>query len=234
MTCRTTLGRAASVTRTGPSIEEGLHARARGARRGELSAPAGLAAQGAGGVPAAPGEDFLAVATPGAGQDHLRPADRGRAAGRRHRRGGHRGHADRAPEDAVGAGRRRGSASSSTPRFRNADVHSSRDFHGAVVTYAQVGMAPAVHRRRTMTRRTLVILDEIHHAGDSRSWGDGVKAAFEPAVRRLMLTGTPFRSDDNPIPFVDVRAGSGRAAAVPLRLVVRLRRRARATASSAR
>jgi superfamily II DNA or RNA helicase len=92
--------------------------------------------------------------------------------------------------------------------FRNADLHSSRDFHGAVVTYAQVGMAPAVHRRRTMTRRTLVILDEIHHAGDSRSWGDGVKAAFEPAVRRLMLTGTPFRSDDNPIPFVEYERGA--------------------------
>ena len=91
--------------------------------------------------------------------------------------------------------------------FRNADLHSPIDFHGAVVTYAQVGIAPAVHRRRTMTRRTLVILDEIHHAGDSRSWGDGVKAAFEPAVRRLMLTGTPFRSDDNPIPFVSYERG---------------------------
>jgi superfamily II DNA or RNA helicase len=88
------------------------------------------------------------------------------------------------------------------PAFRNADVHSSADFHGAVVTYAQVGMAPAVHRRRTTARPTLVILDEIHHAGDSRTWGDGVKSAFEPAVRRLMLTGTPFRSDENPIPFV--------------------------------
>ena len=86
-------------------------------------------------------------------------------------------------------------------------MHSAADFHGAVVTYAQVGMAPQVHRRRTMTRRTLVILDEIHHAGDSRSWGDGVKAAFEPAVRRLMLTGTPFRSDDNPIPFVSYERG---------------------------
>src|SRR5438067_7642254 len=91
--------------------------------------------------------------------------------------------------------------------FRNADVHSSTDFHGAVLTYAQVGMAPQVHRRRTLTRRTLVVLDEIHHAGDSRSWGDGVKAAFEPAVRRLMLTGTPFRSDENPIPFVRYERG---------------------------
>jgi superfamily II DNA or RNA helicase len=93
--------------------------------------------------------------------------------------------------------------------FRNADVHSARDFHGAVVTYAQVGAAPQVHRRRTMTRRTLVVLDEIHHAGDSRSWGDGVAAAFAPATRRLLLTGTPFRSDDNPIPFVTYERTAG-------------------------
>jgi superfamily II DNA or RNA helicase len=91
--------------------------------------------------------------------------------------------------------------------FRNADIHSAADFHGAVLTYAQVGMAPQVHRRRTLARRTLVILDEIHHSGDSRSWGDGVKAAFEPAVRRLALTGTPFRTDENPIPFVGYERG---------------------------
>jgi superfamily II DNA or RNA helicase len=47
-----------------------------------------------------------------------------------------------------------------------------------------------------------VILDEIHHGGDSKSWGDGIREAFEPATRRLSLTGTPFRSDSSPIPFV--------------------------------
>jgi superfamily II DNA or RNA helicase len=93
--------------------------------------------------------------------------------------------------------------------FRNADVHTSADFHGAVVTYAQVGMAPQVHLRRTLARRTLVVLDEIHHAGDSRSWGDGVKIAFDQAERRLMLTGTPFRSDENPIPFVTYEPVAG-------------------------
>jgi superfamily II DNA or RNA helicase len=93
------------------------------------------------------------------------------------------------------------------PAFRNADLHTSADFHGAVVTYAQVGAAEKVHYRRTLARPTLVVLDEIHHAGDSRSWGDGVRTAFEPAVRRLMLTGTPFRSDDNPIPFVTYERG---------------------------
>jgi superfamily II DNA or RNA helicase len=89
------------------------------------------------------------------------------------------------------------------PSFRNADVHNASDYHGVVLTYAQVGADPAVHRRRTLARRTLVILDEVHHAGDSRSWGEGVQTAFEEAERRLALTGTPFRSDDNPIPFVE-------------------------------
>ena len=32
--------------------------------------------------------------------------------------------------------------------------------------------------------------------------------AFEPATRRLALTGTPFRSDTNPIPFVAYEEGN--------------------------
>ena len=88
------------------------------------------------------------------------------------------------------------------PEFRNAHGTASRAFTGVAVTYAQVAAHPMLHRRRTEDRRTLVILDEVHHAGDSRSWGDGVREAFEPAARRLALTGTPFRSDVNPIPFV--------------------------------
>jgi superfamily II DNA or RNA helicase len=88
------------------------------------------------------------------------------------------------------------------PTFRNADGATARDFRGAIVTYAQVAAAPALHRARTSNRRTLVVLDEVHHAGDALSWGDAVRDAFEPAARRLALTGTPFRSDENPIPFV--------------------------------
>jgi superfamily II DNA or RNA helicase len=88
------------------------------------------------------------------------------------------------------------------PQFRNTAGATSADYRGVAVTYAQVAAHPALHRSRTAARRTLVILDEIHHAGDARSWGEAVRDAFEPATRRLGLTGTPFRSDDNPIPFV--------------------------------
>lgn len=89
------------------------------------------------------------------------------------------------------------------PDFRNATGATSGDYRGIAVTYAGVAAHPLLHRARTENRRTLVVLDEVHHAGDARSWGDAVKEAFDPAVRRLTLTGTPFRSDDNPIPFVD-------------------------------
>ena len=92
------------------------------------------------------------------------------------------------------------------PTFSNAVARTSRDFTGVAVTYAQVAAHPMLHRARTEARRTLVILDEIHHAGDAKSWGEAVREAFEPAARRLALTGTPFRSDTNPIPFVTYEA----------------------------
>ena len=88
------------------------------------------------------------------------------------------------------------------PRLANRLGRESRQFHGAVVTYAQVAVRAMLHRRLTESARTLVILDEVHHAGDALSWGDAVREAFEPAVRRLALSGTPFRSDTAPIPFV--------------------------------
>jgi len=93
------------------------------------------------------------------------------------------------------------------PTFSNAVARTSRDFTGVAVTYAQVAAHPMLHRARTEARRTLVILDEIHHAGDAKSWGDAVREAFQPATRRLGLTGTPFRSDTNAIPFVTYEAG---------------------------
>ena len=77
------------------------------------------------------------------------------------------------------------------------------DLHGYVTTYAQVAAKPALHAARTRARRTLVVLDEVHHAGDGLSWGDAVATAFDQAARRLCLTGTPFRTrPDERIPFV--------------------------------
>lgn len=81
-----------------------------------------------------------------------------------------------------------------------ADGRLPSDVHGIVTTYQQVaGSAPLL---ASLTADGLVVFDEIHHAGDERAWGDGIRTAFAQASWRLALSGTPFRSDTRAIPFV--------------------------------
>lgn len=150
---------------------------------------------------AASPQDFLTVATPGAGKTTfaLRVAaellaDRTVSAVTVVTPTEHLKHQWAGAADAVGI--------ALDPEFRNTARATSTDYQGVALTYAQVAAHPTLHRVRTEQRGTLVILDEIHHAGDAKSWGDAIREAFMPAVRRLALTGTPFRSDDTPIPFV--------------------------------
>ena len=82
----------------------------------------------------------------------------------------------------------------------NSNDGLAKDMHGIIVTYSQA--ASARHHLRTFAEAGVVVLDEVHHAAAERSWGDGVFHAFQTADVRLLLSGTPFRSDDNPIPFV--------------------------------
>ena len=86
------------------------------------------------------------------------------------------------------------------PNWSAGDGVLPSDVHGVVVTYQQVAANPDALRRRVA--HAFVILDEVHHAADARSWGDGVRRAFETAPVRLCLSGTPFRSDQSAIPFV--------------------------------
>ncbi|WP_194949501.1 DEAD/DEAH box helicase [Actinomyces trachealis] len=102
------------------------------------------------------------------------------------------------------------------PSYTNSQGALGSRYDGVAVTYAQVAANANLHRARTSAARTLVILDEIHHGGDALSWGDAIREAFTPARKRLALTGTPFRSDTSPIPFVtytEDSAGSRRSKA---------------------
>lgn len=94
------------------------------------------------------------------------------------------------------------------PNYTGKKGRTSTDYVGFALTYAGVATNALAYRVRTERFNTLVILDEVHHAGDARSWGDAIREAFEPATRRLALTGTPFRSDANPIPFVTYAPGA--------------------------
>ncbi|HEX2409630.1 MAG TPA: DEAD/DEAH box helicase family protein [Solirubrobacteraceae bacterium] len=88
------------------------------------------------------------------------------------------------------------------PNRPNAAGPEPRDRHGVAVTYATVAAGPGTHRRRCAEVPTLVIADEPHHMGEQAAWGRSTVAAFERARFRLLLSGTPFRSDSTPIPWV--------------------------------
>jgi superfamily II DNA or RNA helicase len=86
------------------------------------------------------------------------------------------------------------------PRWSPGGGRLPADVHGIVTTYQQVASNPDA--LRASAARSLIVLDEVHHAGDDRAWGESVRRAFEVAPRRLSLSGTPFRSDTLAIPFV--------------------------------
>lgn len=87
-------------------------------------------------------------------------------------------------------------------RSNQGGVSLPQGMHGYVTTYAQVASRPILHRTRTQHKRTLVVMDEVHHSGDGMSWGDAVVEAFDVARKRLLMTGTPFRSGAEEIPYI--------------------------------
>lgn len=93
----------------------------------------------------------------------------------------------------------------------HADDYMKSGYHGYVTTYQQLAVGTGADGARMATRRsTFAIIDEIHHAGESRAWGRGLAHALEKATRRLALTGTPWREDKaSPIPFVCYDGSSG-------------------------
>lgn len=74
------------------------------------------------------------------------------------------------------------------------------EFHGAVVTYQQFGNRKELFK--DLASRSIVILDEVHHTGDGLHWGNAIQESLINARFVLCLSGTAFRSDNNPIPFV--------------------------------
>lgn len=150
--------------------------------------------------------DFLAVATPGAGKTTFALTVAAELLGRRV--------IDRvtivAPTEHLKVQWAEAAARAGIPidpTYSAGQGKTSGEYVGIAVTYAGVAVNPLAMRIRTERFKTLVILDEVHHAGDALSWGEGVREAFEEATRRLCLTGTPFRSDINPIPFVTYAPG---------------------------
>jgi superfamily II DNA or RNA helicase len=79
-------------------------------------------------------------------------------------------------------------------------------FQGVVVTYARIAKAPGKWipptRAGSDPAHPLVVADEAHHLGEDLAWGEAFTTAFTAVPRWLLLSGTPFRSDESAIPGV--------------------------------
>lgn len=81
---------------------------------------------------------------------------------------------------------------------------------GAVLTYQSLALMPDMYLAHATEpgHRTLVIFDEVHHAGSENSWGAAAQEAFSSAVTAVLsLSGTPFRTEGDPIAFVQYTDG---------------------------
>jgi superfamily II DNA or RNA helicase len=88
------------------------------------------------------------------------------------------------------------------PNRANAEGIAPSDSHGISVTYQTIAADPKLHRRGVSSAPTLLIADEPHHMGEAAAWGESMVSAFSDATFRLLLSGTPFRSDNTAIPWV--------------------------------
>lgn len=85
------------------------------------------------------------------------------------------------------------------------------DWVGAVFTYQSLFAMPDMFLAHATDpgHRTLVIFDEVHHVGVGSGWGQSTQVAFSSAASAVLsLTGTPFRTDRNPIVFVPSKDGA--------------------------
>lgn len=114
-------------------------------------------------------------------------------------------------------------ASAASPRTPTLPLRSQRDWRavdsigdnwlGAVITYQSLFAATDMFLAHATDPgyRTLVVFDEVHHAGANASWGQAAQEAFAAGARAILsLTGTPFRTGRDPIVFVPSEGGSAR------------------------
>ena len=112
-------------------------------------------------------------------------------------------------------------ASRASPEAPTLPLHGPRDWRpvnpigdswvGTVTTYQSLFAMTEMFLAHATDpgHRTLVIFDEVHHAGAESGWGLAAQEAFlAGAHATLSLSGTPFRTNRDPIAFVPSEGGS--------------------------
>jgi len=114
-------------------------------------------------------------------------------------------------------------ASAASPGTPTLPLRSQRDWRpvdpigddwlGAVTTYQSLFSSTEMFLAHATDpgHRTLVIFDEVHHAGTDGAWGTSAQEAFASGASAILsLSGTPFRTNRDPIVFVPSAGGSAK------------------------
>lgn len=98
-------------------------------------------------------------------------------------------------------------------------VETSSRYSSFGATYPKGFKAAAITYQKLVTEAETILMwvrngakigfvfDEVHHAGESNKWGTAVNQCAANAVRVLSMSGTPFRSDNTEIAFLNYRDG---------------------------
>src|SRR3954470_19980244 len=111
-----------------------------------------------------------------------------------------------------------------TVRAAENEPDPSRGLAGYVTTYQAIAAAPELHLAETRRRRTLLVVDELHHLPalseyepdvivapgeeNASAWSRALLPMLESAVLRLHLSGTLERADGRPILWLPYHAGA--------------------------
>jgi superfamily II DNA or RNA helicase len=106
-------------------------------------------------------------------------------------------------------------ASMADPRAPTLPLHSQRDWRpvdpigdqwlGAIITYQSLFASTEMFLAHATDpgQKTLVIFDEVHHAGVGAAWGVAAQEAFASGAHAILaLSGTPFRTSGDSIVFI--------------------------------
>ena len=79
-------------------------------------------------------------------------------------------------------------------------------YKGGLVTYSGLHSLVGALQKLCIDRPVLFVGDEIHHASEHEdsTWGADVRGSFSSARRRLLLSGTPVRSDCETTSFLRI------------------------------
>lgn len=80
-----------------------------------------------------------------------------------------------------------------------------RDCSGISITYQSLNPLNLEILKRYVNQNVMLVVDEVHHAGNDKSWGDAIREIGEQCGFVLLLSGTPDRNDNSEIPFVDYK-----------------------------